>query len=147
MKIKGSKKGEKGAHFLKIDYILHISHRKKSSHLCNFNSYNVDSACQFSNVVAVIAFLASIGELELKVLVLINFGCLFLGFLVGEFFFDQMSSVKSRKHFVIADLSFSSNIFTKSKSLSWLVYTGIVCRFLDLGLHDILPYDDLSVEY
>merc|ERR1711962_946093 len=48
-----------------------------------------DSACQFSNVVAVIAFLASIG------------------FLVGEFFFDQMSSVKSRKHFVLADLAFS----------------------------------------
>merc|ERR1711953_222430 len=48
------------------------------------------SACQFSNVVAVTAFLASIG------------------FLVGEFFFDQMSSVKSRKHFVVADLSFSS---------------------------------------
>ena len=67
-----------------------------------------DSACQFSNVVAVIAFLASIGELELKVLVLISLGCLFLGFLVGEFFFDQMSSVKSRKHFVLADLSFSS---------------------------------------
>merc|ERR1719278_2539232 len=49
-----------------------------------------DAACQLPNTVAVIAFLASIG------------------FLVGEFFFDQMSSVKSRKHFVLADLAFSS---------------------------------------
>ena len=103
-----------------------------------------DSACQFSNVVAVIAFLASIGELEpVKVLFWINF---FLGFLVGEFFFEQMSSVKSRKHFVLADLSFSSNIQVNSRSL-WLVSTEIVCRFLDCGLPDLLLYDDLPVEY
>ena len=38
----------------------------------SFNICLSDSACQFSNVVAVIAFLASIGELELKVSVLIN---------------------------------------------------------------------------
>ena len=50
---------------------------------------NTDAACQLPNTVAVIAFLASIG------------------FLVGEYFFDQMSSVKSRKHFVLADLAFS----------------------------------------
>ena len=50
---------------------------------------NSDAACQLPNTVAVIAFLASIG------------------FLVGEYFFDQMSSVKSRKHFVLADLAFS----------------------------------------
>ena len=31
------------------------------------------------------------------------------GFLVGEFFFDEMSSVKSRKHFVVADLAFSGS--------------------------------------
>ena len=52
---------------------------------------NSDAACQLPNTVAVIAFLASIG------------------FLVGEYFFDQMSSVKSRKHFVLADLAFSGN--------------------------------------
>merc|ERR1712038_1802930 len=59
------------------------------------------SACQFSNVVAVIAFLASIG------------------FLVGEFFFDEMSSVKSRKHFVVADLTFSG-FWTAAYILSFL---------------------------
>jgi len=49
------------------------------------------TACQLGNGVAIIAFLASIG------------------FLVGEYFFEQMSSVKSRKHFVLADLAFSGN--------------------------------------
>ena len=63
------------------------------------------SACQFSNVVAVTAFLASIGTLRNHFVSLIK--CI-SGFLVGEFFFDQMSSVKSRKHFVVADLAFSS---------------------------------------
>ena len=61
------------------------------------------TACQLPNIVAIIAFLASIG------------------FLVGEFFFDQMSSVKSRKHFVVADLAFSGklcsiNYFVKRQS-------------------------------
>lgn len=31
-----------------------------------------------------------------------------MGFIVGEYFFEQMSSAKSRKHFVIVDLAFSS---------------------------------------
>jgi len=62
---------------------------------------NSDTACQFPNVVAVIAFLASIG------------------FLVGEFFFDEMSSVKSRKHFVVADLAFSG-FWTAAYILSFL---------------------------
>ncbi|KAF2350685.1 Marvel domain [Trinorchestia longiramus] len=52
--------------------------------------YNEDSnACNYGTGISVIAFLASIG------------------FLVGEFFFEQMSSIKTRKRYVIADLAFS----------------------------------------
>lgn len=29
-----------------------------------------------------------------------------LGFLIGEYMFEQMSSVKSRKHYVLADMAF-----------------------------------------
>lgn len=29
-----------------------------------------------------------------------------IGFLVGEYLFEQMSSVKSRKHYVLADMGF-----------------------------------------
>jgi len=47
------------------------------------------SACHFSTMIGIIAFLASIG------------------FLVGEWFFEQMSSIKTRKHFVIFDMAFS----------------------------------------
>lgn len=39
--------------------------------------------------ISVIAFLAS------------------MGFLAGEYLFEQMSSVKTRKHYVLADLGFS----------------------------------------
>ena len=52
--------------------------------------YNRDSnACNYGVGIGVIAFLASIG------------------FLVGEFMFEQMSSVKTRKHYVLGDLGFS----------------------------------------
>ncbi|XP_046989457.1 synaptogyrin isoform X2 [Schistocerca americana] len=52
--------------------------------------YNEDTnACNYGVGIGVIAFLASIG------------------FLVGEFMFEQMSSVKTRKHYVLADLGFS----------------------------------------
>jgi len=74
-----------------------------------------------------------------------------IGFLVGEFFFDQMSSVKSRKHFVIADLAFSG-FWTVAYIFSFLtmlfewtqskdpesgfgqgsVRTAIVCSFLSI---------------
>ncbi len=47
------------------------------------------SACHFPTFVGVIAFLVSIG------------------LLVGEWFFEQMSSIKTRKHFVIVDMGFS----------------------------------------
>ena len=51
---------------------------------------NMDStACHFSTLVGIVAFLASIG------------------FLVGEWFFEQMSSIKTRKHYVIFDMAFS----------------------------------------
>lgn len=52
--------------------------------------YNGDSnACNYGVGISVIAFLASIG------------------FIVGEYFFEQMSSVKTRKRYVIADMGFS----------------------------------------
>ncbi|KAF2885209.1 hypothetical protein ILUMI_20965 [Ignelater luminosus] len=52
--------------------------------------YNKDSnACNYGVGIAVIAFLAS------------------MGFLAGEYLFEQMSSVKTRKHYVLADLGFS----------------------------------------
>lgn len=52
--------------------------------------YNNDSnACNYGVGISVIAFLAS------------------MGFLAGEYLFEQMSSVKTRKHYVLADLAFS----------------------------------------
>lgn len=52
--------------------------------------YNGDTnACNYGVGISVIAFLAS------------------LAFLAGEFMFEQMSSVKTRKHYVLADLGFS----------------------------------------
>ncbi|KAL1494948.1 hypothetical protein ABEB36_010449 [Hypothenemus hampei] len=53
--------------------------------------YNGDTnACNYGVGISVIAFLAS------------------MGFLVGEYLFEQMSSVKTRKHYVLADLGFSA---------------------------------------
>lgn len=52
--------------------------------------YNEDrDACNYGVGISVIAFLAT------------------MAFLVGEYLFEQMSSVKTRKHFVLADLGFS----------------------------------------
>lgn len=52
--------------------------------------YNNDSnACNYGVGIGVIAFLAS------------------MGFIAGEYLFEQMSSVKTRKHYVLADLGFS----------------------------------------
>lgn len=48
------------------------------------------NACNYGVGIGVIAFLAS------------------MGFLAGEYLFEQMSSVKTRKHFVLGDLGFSS---------------------------------------
>lgn len=49
--------------------------------------YNKDAnACQYGVGIGVIAFLACIG------------------FLAGEYLFEQMSSVKTRKHYVLGDL-------------------------------------------
>ncbi|XP_019880943.1 synaptogyrin [Aethina tumida] len=52
--------------------------------------YNGDSnACNYGVGISVIAFLAS------------------MAFLAGEYLFEQMSSVKTRKHYVLGDLAFS----------------------------------------
>lgn len=56
--------------------------------------YNGDSnACNYGVGISVIAFLASIG------------------FIAGEYFFEQMSSVKTRKRYVMADMGFSGEMF------------------------------------
>nr|CAH7760872.1 unnamed protein product [Callosobruchus chinensis] len=53
--------------------------------------YNDDTnACNYGVGISVIAFLAS------------------MAFLAGEYLFEQMSSVKTRKHFVMVDLGFSA---------------------------------------
>lgn len=52
--------------------------------------YNADTnACNYGVGISVIAFLAS------------------MAFLAGEYLFEQMSSVKTRKHYVLGDLAFS----------------------------------------
>lgn len=53
--------------------------------------YNENAnACNFGVALGVIGFLAS------------------MAFIVGEYLFEQMSSVKTRKHFVLGDLAFSA---------------------------------------
>lgn len=53
--------------------------------------YNDDTnACNYGVGISVIAFIASVA------------------FIVGEYLFEQMSSVKTRKHYVLADLGFSA---------------------------------------
>lgn len=62
-------------------------HHVEEKEVCIMNDSN--TACNFGSGVAILAFIAAIG------------------FVVGEFFFQQMSNVKSRKHFVLGDLGFS----------------------------------------
>ncbi|KAJ4441142.1 hypothetical protein ANN_10992 [Periplaneta americana] len=64
----------------------YFDHEEKKE-VCLYNKDN--NACNYGVGIGVIAFLASIG------------------FLVGEFMFEQMSSVKTRKHYVLGDLGFS----------------------------------------
>jgi len=62
-------------------------HQEQNKEICIMNGSS--SACNFGNTVAVIAFLAAIG------------------FIVGEYMYEKMSSIKSRKHFLWADIGFS----------------------------------------
>lgn len=55
--------------------------------VCLFD--NDATACKYGSIVGIFGFLAS------------------MGFIGGEYFFEQMSSVKSRKHYVLGDLGFS----------------------------------------
>ncbi|XP_075231120.1 synaptogyrin isoform X1 [Lycorma delicatula] len=59
----------------------------EKTEVCLFN--RDASACHYGEGVAILAFLASIG------------------FLGGEYLFEQMSSVKTRKHYVLLDLGYS----------------------------------------
>ncbi|CAB3361923.1 Hypothetical predicted protein [Cloeon dipterum] len=59
-----------------------------SKEVCLYN--NDSGACNYGTFIGVMAFIGSIV------------------FLVGEFLFEQMSSVKTRKHFVLGDLGFSA---------------------------------------
>nr|CAG4652235.1 EOG090X0FHR [Triops cancriformis] len=66
-------------------YLDHSGEKPKEKCL-----YNDDhNACNYAVGIGVIAFLAA------------------TGLLVGEFLFQQMSSIKTRKHFVLGDLGFS----------------------------------------
>lgn len=60
--------------------------------ICIYN--NNPTACNYGVTVGVIGFLAS------------------MGFIAGEYLFEQMSSVKTRKHYVLADLGFSGEFLT-----------------------------------
>lgn len=60
---------------------------ENSKEQCIIN--NNGSVCSYAVWIGVIGFVAAIG------------------FLAGEYLFDQMSSAKSRKHYVLADLAFS----------------------------------------
>lgn len=62
-------------------------HQDTGTEVCIMNGSA--TACNFGNTLAVVAFLACIG------------------LLVAEYFYDQMSSIKSRKHFLWADIGFS----------------------------------------
>merc|ERR1719273_509320 len=60
----------------------------KGQEVCIMN-LDCPGVCHYSTFVGIVGFLASIG------------------FLIGEWFFEQMSSIKSRKHYVILDMAFS----------------------------------------
>lgn len=60
---------------------------KTDKEKCLYN--NDGNACNYGVGIGVIGFLAS------------------MAFIVGEYLFEQMSSVKTRKHYVLADLAFS----------------------------------------
>jgi hypothetical protein len=61
--------------------------KKLEREVCLYNENG--SACHYGEAIGLLAVFASIA------------------FLAGEFLFDQMSSVKTRKHYVLLDLAFS----------------------------------------
>ncbi|XP_017837645.1 synaptogyrin isoform X2 [Drosophila busckii] len=61
---------------------------KEGKEMCLYNDDAM--ACKYGNMVGVFGFLAS------------------MGFIGGEFLFERMSSVKSRKRYVMADMGFSA---------------------------------------
>ena len=68
------------------------------------------------------------------------------GFLVGEFFFDEMSSVKSRKHFVVADLAFSGISAVTQLSCRVCEMTFLPPRFLDSCLYFVFSDNAVRVD-
>uniref|UniRef100_A0A182SMR5 MARVEL domain-containing protein n=1 Tax=Anopheles maculatus TaxID=74869 RepID=A0A182SMR5_9DIPT len=64
------------------------------------------NACNYAVGIGVIAFLAS------------------MGFIAGEYLFEQMSSVKTRKHYVLADLGFSG------KCAVWKSFVFCILNYL-----------------
>lgn len=69
---------------------------KTKKDICIYNDN--PTACNYGVTVGVIGFLAS------------------MGFIAGEYLFEQMSSVKTRKHYVLADLGFSGEYLAASSS-------------------------------
>lgn len=97
--------------------------------ICLFN--NDPLACKFGNLVGIFGFLGSIG------------------LIVGEFLFERMSSVKSRKRFVLSDMAFSGKADTPKKkhptSLSLIHHSS---KYSRLDIHVLrcihLPVDPME---
>ncbi|EGI69449.1 Synaptogyrin-2 [Acromyrmex echinatior] len=85
--------------------------------VCLYNEDN--NACNYGIGIGVLAFLASIG------------------FLAGEYLFEQMSSVKTRKHFVLIDLGFSG-------LWSFLYFVGF-CYLTNAWNNSVRPKDGYGV--
>lgn len=105
----------------------------------NYCLYNGDAfACKYGTTIGVIGFLAA------------------MVFLVGEFMFERMSSVKSRKHFVLGDLAFSGELYKWSLNLRYstkrcyLIFVqrfgrscfslpSVICGISGVKLHHLQP--------
>lgn len=81
--------------------------------------YDGDSnACNYGVGISVIAFMASIG------------------FIVGEYFFEQMSSIKTRKHYVMADMGFSGECMDQNFVFKRGLIIHVWEAFDELPLHE-----------
>ncbi|KAK2583069.1 hypothetical protein KPH14_009102 [Odynerus spinipes] len=91
--------------------------KSEGKEVCLYNEDN--TACNYGIGIGVLAFLASIG------------------FLAGEYLFEQMSSVKTRKHFVLLDLGFS-NLW------AFLYFVGF-CYLTNAWNKSVAPEDGYGV--
>lgn len=82
-----------------------------------------DTACNFPVLIGVFGFLASMAFIVGK-FITYSVCCqeIYLLNIVGEYLFEQMSSVKTRKHYVLVDLGFSGDIIILIKNLFLMIY-------------------------